>query len=163
MIALGFLFGLLPRWVWLGLAALLIATLCAWSWSAGARHAEAKHAAAALAASEAAAAETERRITTIEEARRAAELRTHQALADAAAAAGAAERLRKQLAAYVSAARSDPAAASRREAAGDPIGVLADVFSRCDAQQGVMAKHADAAREAGRLCEQSYDALRRID
>lgn len=160
MAALGFLFGLLPRWGWALLAAGLVAWACAASHSAGRRAERAEVDAAALKQAIANAAETERRITTIEEARRAAELRTHQALADAAAAAGAAERLRKQLAAYVAAAR-DPAAAGRREATGDPIGVLADVFSRCDAQQGVMAKYADAAREAGQLCQQSYDALKR--
>jgi hypothetical protein len=159
MIALGYALGLLPRWAWLALLALSVAIFGAWSYRAGASSERAAWQARALKQSQANAAETERRITTIEEARRAAELRTHQALADAAAAAGAADRLRGQLAAYVRAARASTAGSS--PAAGDPIGVLADVFSRCDAQQGVVARYADTAREAGKLCEQSYDALSR--
>jgi len=154
--ALGYVLGLLPRWLWLSLGALAVACLSAWSWRAGAQHERAEWQAKALAQAQADAAETARRIKTIEEARRAAEIRTHQALADAAAAGTAAERLRQQIAAFRAA---HPSAAGGRAPAGDPIGVLADVLGRCDANQGVIARFADAAREAGRLCEQSYDTL----
>ncbi|HWH74950.1 MAG TPA: DUF2514 family protein [Methylibium sp.] len=126
---------------------------------AGQADADARHTAAALAQAQAAAAETARRITTIEEARRAAELRTHQALADAAAAGAARDRLRQQLDAYVRAARADPAAAGGSAPAGDAIGVLADVLGRADARAGELAAAADAARGAGQLCERAYDAL----
>jgi len=154
--ALGYVAGLIPRWIWLSLGALAIACLCAWSWRAGAQYERGQWQAKALAQAQADAAETARRIKTLEEARRAAEIRTHQALADAAAAGTAAERLRQQVAAFRAA---HPPAAGGSAPAGDPIGVLADVLGRCDANQGVIARFADAAREAGRLCEQSYDTL----
>jgi hypothetical protein len=156
--ALGFALGLLPRWAWALVLAGIVASLCAASYTAGARRERDLQAAAALKIAEANAAETARRIITIEEARRAAELRTHQALADAAAAGAAADRLRKQLAAFRAA---HSAAAGSGPTTADPIGLLADVFGRADARAGELAAYADAAREAGRLCEASYDALSR--
>lgn len=66
--------------------------------------------------------------------------------------------LRVRLNAAVAAARA--ASAAGGEAAGDPIGVLADVLSRADERAGVLADYADRARIAGLACERSYDALR---
>lgn len=154
--ALGYVAGLIPRWIWLSLGALAIACLCAWSWRAGAQYERGQWQAKALAQAQADAAETARRIKTLEEARRAAEIRTHQALEDAAAAGAAAERLRQQIATILAA---HPAAAGGRAPAADAIGVLADVLGRCDARAGDLAAYADAARNAGALCEQSYDTL----
>ena len=44
-------------------------------------------------------------------------------------------------------------------AAGDAIGVLADVLGRADRRAGILASYADAARAAGLKCERDYDAL----
>jgi len=68
------------------------------------------------------------------------------------AADAAVERARAQCA--------DSAAAGLREAADDPIGVLADVLGRADARAGVLADIADQRYIAGRACEQLYDAAR---
>jgi len=67
--------------------------------------------------------------------------------------------LRVRLAAAVAAARAAPAGGG--EAAGDPIGVLADVFQRADDRAAVLAAYADSARAAGLACERSYEALKR--
>lgn len=45
-------------------------------------------------------------------------------------------------------------------AAGDAIGVLADVLGRADRRAGVLAAYADAARTAGLKCERDYDSLK---
>lgn len=85
-----------------------------------------------------------------------------RAAADAAGARAAADGLRKQLAAYLAAGRAaggDPAAAGNGQAAGDPLGVLADVLERADRRAGALADFADAARIAGQQCERAYDAL----
>lgn len=88
---------------------------------------------------------------TIEELAR---LRIDRADADAAG-----RDLRVRLATAVAAARAAPAGGS--EAAGDPIGVLADVFQRADDRAAVLADFADRSRVAGLACERSYDALKR--
>jgi hypothetical protein len=67
--------------------------------------------------------------------------------------------LRVRLAAAVAAARA--ASAAGGEAAGDPIGVLADVFQRADDRAAVLADFADRSRVAGLDCERAYDALKR--
>ncbi|ALD90296.1 hypothetical protein CR3_1054 [Cupriavidus gilardii CR3] len=78
--------------------------------------------------------------------------------ADADAVAG---RLRKRVADLVATNRAggDSAATSGSTAAGDPIGVLADVLERADRRAGILAEYADAARVAGRACERAYGAL----
>lgn len=48
-----------------------------------------------------------------------------------------------------------------REAAGDPIGVLADVLGRADRRAGILADLADRRGLAGRSCEREYDTLYR--
>lgn len=86
-----------------------------------------------------------------------------QALADARAADAVAGQLRKRVAELSPSRASHPAAASGGEAAGDPIGVLADVLSRADRRAGILAEYADAARIAGQACERAYDTLSRSD
>ncbi|WP_205191608.1 DUF2514 family protein [Burkholderia sp. LMG 13014] len=81
-----------------------------------------------------------------------------QARADAAAAASAADGLRKQVAVYVERARN-PAAPAGSTPAGDPIGMLADVLGRADQRAGELAEYADRARIAGQQCERDYDTL----
>ena len=44
-------------------------------------------------------------------------------------------------------------------AAGDAIGVFADVLGRADRRASFLASYADTARAAGLKCERDYDAL----
>ncbi|MDN7937453.1 DUF2514 family protein [Burkholderia multivorans] len=81
-----------------------------------------------------------------------------QARADAAAAASAADGLRKQVAVLVTAARH-PAATAGSPAAGDALDLLADVLGRADERAGELAKIADERGIAGQQCERDYDAL----
>ncbi|WP_441623340.1 MULTISPECIES: DUF2514 family protein [unclassified Cupriavidus] len=70
-------------------------------------------------------------------------------------------RLRQRVAGLLAAGRAagNPAASGPGPAAGDPLGVLADVLSRADQRAGALAGYADAARFAGQACERGYDAL----
>ncbi|MBR8301373.1 DUF2514 family protein [Burkholderia dolosa] len=81
-----------------------------------------------------------------------------QARRDAAAADGAADGLRKQVAALVADARR-AAASAGGPATGDALDLLADVFGRTDDAAGELAKIADERGIAGQQCERSYDAL----
>jgi len=84
------------------------------------------------------------------------------ARADADDARRAGDRLQQRVAALVAAARgaaAHPGAEPAVAPASDPIGVLADVFSRADKRAGLLAEYADAARLAGIGCERDYDAL----
>lgn len=83
------------------------------------------------------------------------------ARADARTADAAADRLRQRVDQLLVAARAgkDPVAASGGAAAGDPLGMLADVLERADRRAGILAEYADAARIAGLACERSYEAL----
>lgn len=107
-------------------------------------------------------AEEARRADEMERIAREAQELLDRSRADAADAGAAAERLRRQLAAFTSAARAtptDPGAPASGQAAGDPIGVLADVLERVDRRAGVLAEFADRAHAAGLACERAYDAL----
>ncbi|MBR8455078.1 DUF2514 domain-containing protein [Burkholderia multivorans] len=81
-----------------------------------------------------------------------------QARRDAAAADGAADGLRKQVAALVADARRAGAAAGS-PATGDALDLLADLFGRADEAAGELARIADERGIAGQQCERSYDAL----
>ncbi|WP_081056421.1 DUF2514 family protein [Burkholderia territorii] len=81
-----------------------------------------------------------------------------QARADAAAAASAADGLRKQVAGLLVRGR-DSATASGGSATGDALDLLADVLGRADAAAGEFARIADERGIAGRQCESDYDAL----
>ncbi|KWI49284.1 hypothetical protein WM06_21360 [Burkholderia cepacia] len=87
----------------------------------------------------------------------AAKERDH-AVADAAAADGAAVGLRKQVAALIAGARRAGASAGG-SATGDALDLLADVLGRTDDRAGELATIADERGIAGRQCERSYDAL----
>lgn len=113
---------------------------------------------ARLAAVEAARAEEQRRTAAQMEIANDASNQRDQARVDAAAAASAADGLRKQVAVLVAAGRC-PAAVAGSAPAGDPIGVLADVLGRADERAGVLASIADERGIAGRACERAYDAL----
>lgn len=107
---------------------------------------------------EAARAEERRRTLVIQEVADAAQTQLETVRADAGRARDAAERLRQRVADLVAASRR-PAPAGSGQAAGDPIGVLADVLGRADRRAGVLAEYADRARVAGQACERAYDAL----
>ncbi|MCA8087491.1 DUF2514 family protein [Burkholderia cenocepacia] len=113
---------------------------------------------AQLAAVDAARAEEQRRTAAQQEVAENAAKQRDQARADAAAAASAADGLRKQVAVLVERSRH-PATSAGSQAAGDPIGVLADVLGGVDDRAGELAAYADAARIAGQQCERDYDAL----
>ncbi|MET3554772.1 DUF2514 family protein [Burkholderia sp. 567] len=81
-----------------------------------------------------------------------------QARRDAAAADGAADGLRKQVAALVADVRRAGASAGS-PATGDALDLLADVLGRTDEAAGELAKIADERGIAGQQCERSYDAL----
>ncbi|AXF20560.1 hypothetical protein CUJ89_08735 [Burkholderia pyrrocinia] len=82
----------------------------------------------------------------------------NQARADAAAAASAADGLRKQVAGFVERARHS-AASSGSQATGDALDLLADVLVRADARAGELARIADERGIAGQQCQADYDAL----
>lgn len=88
-----------------------------------------------------------------------AKTKLEQAGADLAAADTAAGGLRDRVAALLASARRAAPATSDSAAAGDPLGVLADVLDRADKRAGVLADYADRARIAGLACEASYQAL----
>ncbi|WP_175663044.1 DUF2514 family protein [Burkholderia ambifaria] len=81
-----------------------------------------------------------------------------QAVADAAAADGAAVSLRKQVAALVADVRR-AGASTGGTTAGNALDLLADVLGRTDETAGELARIADERGIAGRQCESDYDAL----
>jgi hypothetical protein len=105
--------------------------------------------------------EEQRRLFEQAEIANAAKKEADQARADARAADAIAGRLRQRVADLVAASRAggDSTATSGGSAAGDPIGMLADVLGRCDRRAGILAQYADAARIAGQACERTYEAL----
>lgn len=153
---------------WRSVAALALAAAtfaAGWAvngWRKDAEIAEIRRAAAVdqVKASDRARTEEQRRIAAQTEIANAAKQEAEQARADARAADAVAGQLRQRVAELVAASRAgNPAAASGSEAAGDPLGVLADVLSRADRRAGILAEYADTARIAGQACERSYDSL----
>ncbi|MEJ8821425.1 DUF2514 family protein [Variovorax humicola] len=122
----------------------------------------ARYAQAAQVADQAARAEEFRREAQKQEIVDDARKQAAEAIAAVGRADAAAASLRGQLARYVAAVReasADPGPASGSPPAGDPIGVLADVFGRADSRAGELAKGLDAARIAGVACERYADGL----
>lgn len=105
--------------------------------------------------------EEQRRTAAQTEIANAATRDAESARADARSAGDAADRLRLRVADLLAASRSakDPTATSGSPAAGDPLGVLADVLNSADKRAGVLASYADQARIAGQACVDSYQAL----
>ncbi|WP_122586627.1 DUF2514 domain-containing protein [Pseudomonas viridiflava] len=86
------------------------------------------------------------------------------ALADAAGADTAGDRLRSEagkLAASASCVPSDPGIADRGKNAIRAAMVLSDLLGRADARAGELARYADQLRVAGQACQASYDLSNR--
>jgi small-conductance mechanosensitive channel len=118
--------------------------------------------AAALAEAQSNARESLRRLERQQENQRDQNAQLAAARADADRNRAAADGLREQNADAVRrwrAALDHPATGGECAAAGDAIGVLADVLSRADRRAGILAAYADAARAAGLQCERDYSAL----
>jgi hypothetical protein len=106
--------------------------------------------------------EDQRRIADQQEVTRDANQAADHARADRAADDRADVQLRQRLAAVrAHAGTCDPAAPAGGESAGDPIGVLADVFGRADERAGILAAYADGLKIAVDACNRDYDALTR--
>src|SRR5574341_893557 len=105
-------------------------------------------------------AEEMRRTTEQMEALDVAKSEADAASADAAAAHDAAERLRGAYAAQLRRATTcHPTAAASSPPAQPTADLLADVQQRIDEAAGEIARFADRAHIAGRLCERDYDSL----
>jgi len=106
--------------------------------------------------------EEQRRAAAQQKAKDDAQKEQKTAVADAAGANAAGERLRdeaRQFAAGVSCPGPDSSAIARGKAATGAAMVLSDLLARADARAGELAKAYDEARIAGVACEASYDAL----
>ncbi len=121
---------------------------------------------AALAAkqAEADARAEERRMATaqLEVIRDAQAAQVQRLQVDAAAARGAADRLRERVESLVAAAReaaSNPAASGGGPPAGDAVGMLAELQRRADERAGILARIADERGIAGEACERAYSSL----
>ncbi|WP_082711973.1 DUF2514 family protein [Burkholderia singularis] len=116
---------------------------------------------AQLDAVAAARTEEQRRAAAQQEIAEDAAKQRDRARADAAAAASAADGLRKQVAVLVERARHSAVTAGSAPT-GDALDLLADMLGRADARAGELARIADERGVAGRQCEADYDALTRI-
>jgi hypothetical protein len=117
---------------------------------------------AAREAEKSARAEERRRVKALEGIIHDAETRLGQALADAAAATDAGDRLRQRVAELASACRGapgDPAASAPGTPARSAADLLADVQRRLDEAADGIARHADRARSAGLACQKAHGSL----
>lgn len=107
----------------------------------------------------AARAEESRRQTAIDEVTQDAQKELDAAVRRERAAADV--RVRDAVNAYAARHRSatDPGAAPAGQAAGDPLGVLADLLGELDGLAESYAAAADRARITGLACERAYDSL----
>jgi len=107
--------------------------------------------------------EEQRRQTAINQVGNDAREQTKVAVADAAGADDAGERMWAEaanLAARSSCSSSDTGAAERGKAATRAAMVLSELFQRADKRAGELARAYDGARIAGLACEQAFDVLR---
>lgn len=133
----------------------------AWRMSSEISELRANHAAALATAVQAERDKQSRHAAALEKEAQDAAKREEAAAADADSARDAGERLRKQLALARASACRAPAAAPGGAPTQTPDSVLADVQRRLDEAANTIARHADAARNAGLACERSADAVRR--
>lgn len=95
-----------------------------------------------------------------------AEQEKQKALADAITANDAADRLRRKIASIrrelaASETSRVSADAARRQTAAETASLFADLYEESDRRAGEIAKYADAAASAGRVCERTYEAVTR--
>lgn len=171
------LLNLIPGWAKLAILAVvasLVAGVCAWfvhvqrdigrdeiraEWNED----RAKQQAADLAQAQVNAKETQRRLERQKENQDAQDIELMAARRDAARNGDDAGELRAQLAETAQRWRDafrDSTPGSFGAAAGDAIGVCADVLGRADRRASLLAAYADTARAAGLKCERDYDALK---
>lgn len=144
------------------IAALLGAGFAGWSWR-GAEVAEIKRQhAQELADARGKALAAAARIThRIQEAQDAEHLKRKEAESSARRAAAAAVSLRAELdATREHVAGLDWQLASSRETARATVAVLTELLGQCSERRAELARFADEAASAGRLCERSFDALK---
>jgi len=160
----------MPAWLRYGAAA-AVAALAVWvaqGWRYEARIAgmerawaqeRAELAEAARHAEAAARAEEQRRQAAIERVMQDAQKELDAALRRERAAADS--RVRSAVADYAARHRcpSDPGSTASGEAAGDPIGVLAELLGELDGLAESYAAAADRARVAGFACERAYESI----
>jgi len=119
-----------------------------------------QHAQALARAAKEANDETERRINAQRAVTEAAQARADQAQAALERADRAAAGLRRVLQDLSSRASTlDPSTALDCATARATTRVLSDLLGRSDERAGVLAKYADASRNAGLACEQTYHSL----
>lgn len=117
---------------------------------------------AALKQAAANAKETARRLAAQKEVQDAHDKELARVRADAVAARGASDRLRRELADFTAsrrAAASHPAPAGHGATTDLGFDLLSDMFSLADQAAGEMAERADEARAAGLQCQRQYEAL----
>lgn len=159
---------LIPRWAIFVAGAALVAGLFGWHAhavnkveKAAEARVYAKWAESNRIRNEAADAEVKRTTKAQEEIVHDANQKVQSAIADAAAARDASERLRKRFAAAVAAGRC-PAAGTvdASPPAGETVDLPSVVFGVLQDHAGQLAEYADLARIAGEACVKSYDSLR---
>ncbi|EAM7985688.1 DUF2514 family protein [Salmonella enterica] len=95
-----------------------------------------------------------------------AEQEKQKALADAITANDAADRLRRKIASIrreLAASETSRVSAdvARRQTAAETANLFADLYEESDRRAGEIARYADAAASAGRVCERTYEAVTR--
>jgi hypothetical protein len=90
-----------------------------------------------------------------------AQSKIDQALVDAQFARDTSDRLRRQLDTIKRVAESATGPQSAGTSTSKTLSLLADLFSESVERNRALAEFADASYNAGRLCEASYDSLRR--
>jgi len=152
----------------LGAAVLTLMALSAagaWQWQANSYERQisdirGEYAEAARQAEARARSEEQRRQTAIEGIRRDAQEKISAVAADAAAADGAASRLRARVAQLSRRPASCPGAADGGDTADPARNLLADMLGRLDEAAGGIAEFADRSRAAGLTCQVSYESVK---
>lgn len=110
----------------------------------------------------AARAEERRRQVAVDEVEQDAKGKLDDALADAAGAQSAADRLQLEVNRLRAgrAATCSTIAAQQREAGASAVSVLADLFESADRRAGELASALDRSRVAGLACEAVHDSIR---
>lgn len=162
------LLDLVPRWVLLALLAGAVLLVGVERTQVLKARADIAHLRADMAVAQAAAEKRERdkeaqRAADVQEVATHAQSQIDSLAADLADSRGVADSLRAAVdSARRRACPSAPAAgAGQGQPGADPIGVLADVFTRADQRAGELAEYADRLRIAGTGCERAYDSLMR--